>query len=89
MAGTKSNPKMVDLIGMVVGIIMLIVGAILVAGAKLNEFTGTFQAQPPGTYTHNYLLTVGTAGVFYAVLLAVGFVILVTFLHLYVEDRAA
>lgn len=67
---------LVNIIGLIVGLIMLIVGGVLVAISKL----ATVDPNP-------YLSTVATSGVMYALVLAIGFVIFVAFLTEIYEIR--
>lgn len=72
---SKSGTKVVDLVGMVIGFIILVIGGYLVGVTPL----GTVNSNP-------YLSKVSDTGVLYAVLFGVGFVIFVTFLHVWYED---
>lgn len=72
----KQSP--LNIVGVIVGLILLILGGVLVAITKL-EYVDPSNA---------YLSKVSTLGVVYAVLFGVGFVIFVTFLHVIFEDRA-
>ncbi len=77
MSPAPKKSLQIDLTGIVIGFIIMIVFAVMVAITP-------FKTVDPNPYNS----VIDSMGVVYGVLFGVGFVIFITFVHLFLEDKA-